>query len=142
MEYQFTEQEQQVRKKWLLATKLICLVQPAVGCIVMFALFYFDHSWENYFFTTLGSFFLNVLLYFFIKHCTYKKYGTIVTTILIVLTGIGLAIPPFSFKSFTEIFIWLASLGVYSWWVYASIKLKPINLKAGFWKDSLEAFER
>lgn len=141
MEYPFSEQEQRIRKHWLLATRAFYLGLPLVSSVLLFIFYSLNrlgHEDLSEVIVLLPLF----IWYLVMKHCTYKKYGTAFMTFVMVMAPIRLLVDASNVKEYVDIIFCILTFGLYAWWLCASCKLKPVNKKAESWRDSLKFFER
>jgi hypothetical protein len=135
MIYQFNAQEQRIRARWLLATRIFYFTLPILFCcFTMIGAVYRgfgEQGFVNGFFTALAVMGLSMIPstigYSILRHCAYKKFGTKWLT--------------FSLCS-TLLSGWVVFFPPYYWWFKLSLQLRRMNkvIRASqAWENSLYA---
>lgn len=145
MEYPFSEQEQRIRKEWLLATRALYFGLPMVSCVAMFILYYSGHVSSGGLAVSIFSLievFVFYICYLIMKHCAYKKYGTLYMTFGMVMSILHFVAEVLQIETRADALGLLLLFAFLSWWLQASYRLRPLNKRAERWKDYAEAFDR
>lgn len=136
MKYPFTDEEQKIRKRWKLANKAFYLTGLLI-CIILVTLLYFLNALDEKYIIKAGVVSIgSVIFYLIMNRCTYTKYGTKFMTFVMIMAPVRIIQEISRAKDIYDFIGIFVSMGLYGWWLYASMSLKPLNKKAKSWVNS------
>ena len=135
--YKFTQKEMKIRKRWLIATAVLCLGVPILFLMIIRQIMHIDPEVAEIFSVNdnfkLWMTVINPVIWFWILYFTaYKKAGSICLTIVMFSVGLNCIklLAQAMYEEFNPFFFADALLyfGSAVWWMIESLKLRKLNV--------------